>query len=68
MIKILNKTNNEVYTLHGANKEDADKNSCIVNRKVSSVFRRNWGGVFDYFINLGSSTQLLLADNMEVIL
>lgn len=60
MIKILNKQTNEIYVLHGANKEDADKDSCIVNRPVTNRFRSNWAGVFDYFISLGSSTQCLL--------
>lgn len=68
MIKILNKQTNEVYTLHGANKEFATKDSCIVDRLVGNTFRRNWKIVFSYFIPLGSSTQLLLNDGFEVIL
>ena len=67
MVQIRNKGNNEVYNLHGANIEYATKDSVIVNRVVGNTFRKNWHGIFDYYMPMTSCTQCLLADNFEVL-
>lgn len=68
MITIRNKHTGETFNYSGANKEFADKDSFITNKRMGWKFRSNWSAIVDYFIDMPHSTQVLLKDNYEVVL
>ena len=68
MITIRNKYTGETFKYSGANKEFADKDSFITNKRMGWKFRSNWSAIVDYFIDMPHSTQVLLKDNYEVVL
>ena len=68
MLRIKDLLTDEVYNLSGATKEFTTKDSLIVDRVVSNVFKRNWHGVFSHYIYGRYSTQCLLNTDRFIIL
>lgn len=66
MVTIYEITTGKVVKMSNANSSCSDSESICTNSKVGNVFRRNWKGVVDYFIDCGSFFQLLLSDNYRV--